>query len=70
MFLVGNPERLTTRQIVEKRPPAYAEHTILLVLPREVAVTWTCLEIELLSAAQALVNVRFKGEPLLEWQSV
>lgn len=64
-FVVGNPERLKERQIIEGRSP---EHTILLVLPREVGFVWSCLEIELLSAAQSLVNVNLDGEPLLEWR--
>ena len=62
-FLVGNPDYLDERQVIEKFSP---RHEVLVVLPRERGVVWTCLEIELLSAAQALVNVHLAEEPLLE----
>jgi hypothetical protein len=62
-FLIGNPDHLEERQIIEKSSP---EHEVLVVLPRERGVVWTCLEIELLSAAQALVSVHAGNETLLD----
>jgi hypothetical protein len=65
-FKVGNPDHLTERQVIERRSP---EHSVLVVLPRESGWIWSCLEIELLAAAQALISVHFRGERLLQWQS-
>lgn len=63
-FRVGNPDNLDERQLIETQEP---KRGILLVLPKEAGHVWSCLDIELLAAAQSLVNVRCNGKPLIEF---
>jgi len=65
-FVAGNPDNLTEIQLIE---PYSAEHRILLVLPKETGNLWTCLDIELLAAAQTFLNIHCDDEPLLDWKS-
>ncbi|PPC96084.1 MAG: hypothetical protein CTY32_06885 [Methylotenera sp.] len=60
----GNPNNETKRRIVELGEPG---GPCMLVLPKERGNIWSCLEIEMLSAAQALLNVRCNGESLIIW---
>lgn len=40
----------------------------MIVIPKEKGNLWSCLEIEMLSAAQALLNVHINGQPLVVWK--
>jgi hypothetical protein len=64
-FIAGNPTGLNEMQIIE---PFSDKHQILLVLPKEGENIWSCLDIELLSAAQAFLNIHIDGEPLIEYK--
>lgn len=63
-FKVGNPDHLDERQFIETHTP---KREVLLVLPKEAGHVWSCLDIELLAAAQSLCNVRCNGEPVIEY---
>lgn len=65
-FTLGNPDGHDRLEIVETRSP---RHHVHLVLPREVGHVWSCLDVELLSVAQALVNVYCNDERLLTWST-
>lgn len=63
-FTIGNPDGLTERQLIETRTP---QHSIRLILPKEIGHLWTCLDIELLAVAQSLTNIHCNDRPLFEW---
>jgi hypothetical protein len=65
-FIAGNPNGLTKRQIIE---PYTKKNQILLVLPKEKGNIWNCLDIELLAAAQALLNIHVNGNPVATKQN-
>jgi len=67
-FVLGNPDKLQDRkvQIIEPYSP---QNQILLLLPKEVGHLWTCLDVELLAAAQSLINIRCNDEPLVIWDA-
>ncbi len=61
-FIAGNPDGLSERRIIE---PYSKKHQILMVLPKENGFIWTCLDIELLAAAQAFGKIHIDGEPII-----
>jgi hypothetical protein len=63
-FTLGNPDGLREMQLIETRSP---KHSIRIIVPPEVGHIWTCLDIELLAAAQAFINVQCDGQPLVDW---
>ena len=65
-FVAGNPDGLSERMIIE---PYNDKHRILVVLPKETGYKWNCLDVELLSAAQAFLNIHVNGEQLVEFEN-
>lgn len=63
-FIAGNPTGLDKVQIIE---PYSEKHQMLLVLPKEGLNIWNCLDIELLAAAQAFLNIHVDGQPVIEY---
>lgn len=63
----GNPNNESKRRIVELGEPG---GPCMVVLPKERGNVWSCLEIEMLSAAQALLNVHCNGIRLLEFGEI
>lgn len=64
-FVFGNPDNLEKVEIIE---PYNEKHQILLVLPKERNFLWTCLDVELLSIAQAFGNIHIDGEKIIKRQ--
>lgn len=58
----GNPNYETKPRVVEYEEP---EGSCLIVVPNESGNLWSSLDIEMLSTAQALMNVHVNGERLL-----
>lgn len=58
----GNPNNEKDPRVVDLGEPG---GPCLIVIPNEVGNEWSCLEIEMLSAAQALLNVHCNGVRLL-----
>ena len=58
----GNPNNEDIARVVELGEPG---GPCMIVVPPERGNIWSCLEIELLSAAQALLNVHCNGEPIV-----
>lgn len=61
-MIFGNPSHEKEPSIIDLEGP---EGACLVVIPSEVGNTWSCLEIEMLAAAQALVNVHVNGTRLI-----
>lgn len=61
-LIVGNPDGFLKRQLIE---PYSKKHQILIVFPKEKGQIWNCLDIELLSAAQAFINLHVDGKPYI-----
>lgn len=58
----GNPNSEKESRLIELGEPGAL---CLIVIPNEVGNVWSCLEIEMLSAAQALLNVHCNGARLI-----
>lgn len=58
----GNPNNEIEPRLVELSEP---KGSCMIIIPSEVGNIWSCLEIEMLSAAQALLNVHCNGVRLL-----
>ncbi len=58
----GNPNNEKKSRVVDLEEPG---GPCLIVIPNETGNIWSCLEIEMLSAAQALLNVHCNGARLL-----
>lgn len=61
-MIFGNPNGEKEARVVDLGEPG---GPCLVVIPDEVGNIWSCLEIEMLSAAQALMNVHCNGVRLL-----
>jgi hypothetical protein len=57
----GNPNYETESRIIDLEEPG---GPCMVVIPEEAGNSWSCLDIELLSAAQALLNVHCNGDRL------
>lgn len=60
---LGNPDDVEEKKLIENTNWEIEE--LLIVLPRERGHTWTSTDVEMLSAAQSLINMRVNGEPYL-----
>ena len=58
----GNPNNEDHARVIE---PSESGDPCIIVIPPEKGNLWSCLEIELLSAAQALLSVHCNGEPIV-----
>ena len=61
-FVAGNPDGLDRMQIID---PYSDKHQMLLVLPKEKGYIRSCLDIELLAAAQAFTHIHIDGEKII-----
>lgn len=58
----GNPDNEKKPRVIDLVEP---EGACIVVIPNEAGNIWSCLEIEMLSAAQALLNLQVDGNRLL-----
>lgn len=66
-FVAGNPDDYNELKTIE---PYSAKHQILLTLPKEKGHIWNCLDIELLAAANALINIHVNGDRILQYEVI
>jgi hypothetical protein len=60
---LGNPHYSDKHEMIDRGSDESEE--LLIVLPQEEGFEWTSCDVELLSAAQSLINMRVDGEPYL-----